>query len=673
MNIVINNITVTITNNPKFSEKIKTLVNQIRTEDFIIQTIQAFKKMDNKPTFTQYIQGINLNVLTQNMIDMITELNSKTIPNSNKPIECCKGFANLWGIESMSTSYMIRLICHSFMNTTNINIIIDLTRFNKDILLWKDINTFITIKIDNTDMKHARLVRRAIAGLGPSGCGKTTFAKKVLSNLNISNVCAIDGGNSRDQSIAWQLITTSVNMIKDLYNTFTTGYPVSKDLVLKFIRNFDISVYIPDTAASDFNKTTSSSSLAKVKILKTRILDRMKINELDPDWIFLCVWQHLNDTQLYTPCNFPDSYKCIGCDVSGKNREKTEGKKYDPNGYMFSLMAANNYLKTHTGLKIIVHNSGSGSIKSVIWSNDRRLLQSFDETKYLRIHSECKYIHKTLTDKKIKFSSLQQISEDTDTDEPPTFVIVSHSTRIQCLLETYNKKPTINTRFKNGCIIKIEINTNITWTVEYEGEISENSKRPEDKYLYYKTGQICQVPNMYGVKSCCIYIVRHGEGSHNLPHLINYKQDTSLTENGKLQAINTGIMLNHILEKEPDMWFVSKLQRTHQTLNYMLTNTNYNQVDFNVLPCSHEVSSCEGDTIVAAENRSNCKNKCYKIGLHSINWTYYKESDSDNFCSARNMLQVATEMYENMIAPKTPTGGRTRRLKPKRKTRKRLS
>jgi broad specificity phosphatase PhoE len=670
MYIVINKIRVTIQNyNTNYADKIKQLLNQIEEENHIIVKIKQYKQMDPKPNILEYIQNFVkektgtdtktfTKTFTKSMTSLITDLDNKTVSNSSKPIVCCAGFTDVWGIESRSTSYLIRLICNSFMNTTNIHIIIDLKHFKKDVLLWDNINKFITITIDDINVKHGRVKRRAIAGLGPSGCGKTTFAKKVLANLNLENVCAIDGGNSRDESIAWQLITTSVNMIKDLYKTFTTGYPVSKDLVLEFIRKFDISVYIPDTAASDFNT------------FNTRILDRMNINELDPNWIFLCVWQHLNTSNFYK-CNFPKPYKCIGCDVSGKNREKTEGKKYNSTGYPLSLNAANKYLKTHTGLKIIVHNSGSASNKSVIWSNDRGFLQKFDAKEFLRIHSDCTYIHKTLTDNKILLSSLK-ILEDTDTDDPPTFVIVSHNTRIQCLLETYNGKPESKKRFKNGCIIKIEINTHITWTVEYAGEISENSNRSEDTYLYYNIGQICQTPNKYGLKSCCIYLVRHGEGSHNLPHIIKNIYDAPLTDNGISQATNTGIMLNHILEKEPDMWFVSKLQRTHQTLNHMLTNTMYGEVDFNVLPCSHEVSSCNGDIIVAPENQSLCKNKCGNIGLHSINWKYYNNI-SIRFCSNKNMLQVATEMYEAMIAPKTPTGGRTRRLKPKRKTRKRLS
>ena len=277
----------------------------------------------------------------------------------------------------------------------------------------------------------------------------------------------------------------------------------------------------------------------------------------------------------------------------------------------------------------------------------------------------------------MKFAIPDKLVTDTDTDVPPTFVIVSHNTRIQCLLDEY-EKPEVKTMFRNGCIIKIVIDDNITWNLIYEGEISEDN--PKQGEVYYKLGQLCRKENEQGLPSCCIYLIRHTEGTHNTTKIHIYR-DTSLTPIGVQQAENTGEALKQILEneKEPDMWFVSDLQRTHQTLNNILKDTKYNEVDFHVLPCSHETSKKCTSRGMAPENHPDGKTRS-KIDDHTINWTFYNETQGKHLCKNRNMLLIATFMYDDLttndlkteLQPEAKPSGGTRRLKPKRKTRKRF-
>ena len=657
----INNITVTITNHAQSD----TLITNITREQFMITQIHEFKKqMDNfknqrsnsQPDIQTYLTNILIqkSKFMEYSLGILSELARKSY--SGEEIICCKDFPLLWKIELYSTSYMIRLICNSFKNIKdNIHIIIDLTHV-KDIFIWNNIKNNITIQINNEDMNRNPKTRRAIVGLGPSGCGKTFVADEVLEALQYVNVCSIDGGFSREHSIAWQLITTSDKMIKDLYKTFTFNNTIhARDIVLDFIRKFDISVYIAETVTGDF--------------ISQKLYSSIKISDIDKDWIFLYVWQHLNNSSLFK-CTFPKEYKCRGCDVSGKTREKSEGKKYSSNGYPASFKAASAYLRDHNGTKILVHNSGLLKTKNVVWSNNRDILERFNQDKYLRIQSECTHIHKTLTNNKMKFALTET---DTYTDVPPTFVIVSHNTRIQCLLNEY-EKPTEKTRFMNGCIIKIVIDDNITWTLEYQGEISKGNLRKDE--LYYSLGQLCRTKNKQRLPSCCIYLIRHTEGTHNTVKFHIYT-DTSLTPNGIQQAKNTGNELKKILKTQPDMWFVSDLQRTHQTLNTILKDTKYNNVDFHVLQCSHEtINNCTSRG-VALENTPNGKKRS-KIDDHTINWTFYNETQGKYLCTNRNMLLIATFMYDDLttnnlaheLQPETKPSGGTRRLKPKRKTRK---
>jgi bisphosphoglycerate-dependent phosphoglycerate mutase len=142
-------------------------------------------------------------------------------------------------------------------------------------------------------------------------------------------------------------------------------------------------------------------------------------------------------------------------------------------------------------------------------------------------------------------------------------------------------------------------------------------------------------------KNIDIYIIRHGEGTHNIKKGLKKKltqvfgnNDTELTKNGINQAINAGNALKKYLINNKitkfDYLFGSKLKRTRQTLINILGQIDIE--NFNIpkhiiiLPCSHELSkfkesiNCDElneSTFIPSENRANCV--CGATDTMSIN------------------------------------------------------
>ena len=281
-------------------------------------------------------------------------------------------------------------------------------------------------------------------------------------------------------------------------------------------------------------------------------------------------------------------------------------------------------------------------------------------------------------------------------------LITTHNARIQCFLETtFSKshgylKQGERIRFQNASALRLSFEVqknpeNITYSLElvYPGEldakkmkgayyckdvkeecrsfpyISANMASPEfEKTMAqlqgennnYTTNEFTQMllsdfPN----NTLVFYIIRHGEAEHNKPTTIatktHMKRDTSLTKNGRAQAIRAGMHLRKVFgsfgESTIDYLFCSDLLRTRQTMagticslsSPFTTLSNYPEVneaiaslpqDFNreqaqdyqitcpdymtVLPCAHELAYSEGGDcdkkskgkLSAKENLPNC-------------------------------------------------------------------
>jgi hypothetical protein len=198
-------------------------------------------------------------------------------------------------------------------------------------------------------------------------------------------------------------------------------------------------------------------------------------------------------------------------------------------------------------------------------------------------------------------------------------------------------------------------------------------------------------------------MIRHGQGTHNLPKGFAKKwrqltvPDTELTDIGKNQAKKAGEKLRTILvinykklvdnntlklqtiqESKPEPYdylhlFVSDLRRTHQTMVSLIAGIiqNTENVTMNitpqaiVLPCSHELEFDKNDGIcdsnqpfvqkLASENRTCCRIYDPKSTNKSINPSCKMTTSDDANClklsldgvqSSSNKLNIDWSKYD---------------------------
>jgi broad specificity phosphatase PhoE len=206
-------------------------------------------------------------------------------------------------------------------------------------------------------------------------------------------------------------------------------------------------------------------------------------------------------------------------------------------------------------------------------------------------------------------------------------LLVSHNSRMQCLLETIVPTISKKIRFQNCAIMELILSPKfVKLSHIYSGEITESEKRtprpfyatdgesenPDAKFVKYKEVQFIGTtecdkifkklkikyadvdPN--GIK---FYIIRHGISEHNENFFLkklHYKLDTSLVESGKTAAINAGKFISTILPKIARPLYriyVSDLKRTYQTVTTIMQTCSKecNAIKAIVLPCASEVAN----------------------------------------------------------------------------------
>lgn len=214
-------------------------------------------------------------------------------------------------------------------------------------------------------------------------------------------------------------------------------------------------------------------------------------------------------------------------------------------------------------------------------------------------------------------------------------------------------------RFMNCSILEVTINMDtITINLIYSGNLAE--KKPERVYfvtqpdyeeiknkspqeLGYKPTPFFEVSvknNYYplnGKDKFVFYIVRHGQGTHNVKKSL--EKDTSLTGIGTGQAYAAGDYFRKYISygyaKMPQFLFISDLKRTRQTLENFLSGTKTRiRAPIAVLPCSHELiykkdGNCDGaQGITAPENTTSYSGSNHeKFDTASVN---YASSDSSS-------------------------------------------
>jgi broad specificity phosphatase PhoE len=270
-----------------------------------------------------------------------------------------------------------------------------------------------------------------------------------------------------------------------------------------------------------------------------------------------------------------------------------------------------------------------------------------------------------------------------------TSILVSHNTRIQCLLDSIHPHfgffPTSEKiRFQNCVVLKLEIGpSHASLSMIYSGELSdkERSKVSNDRpyfvnenlshegYIEYpkmethdsiKRMQISNALHLPLLEDTYVfYLIRHGQALHNqkilgMPSTMGMILDTPITKEGSqsglLQARRAGQFLGNlgVRIKSGDIVFVSDLIRTYETAKEITSFIGDGGSQFVVLPCANELSqkgengNCDVATAdssirkkMARENYSACvvnngifeKNKCNKdVDWQSIYLPFYGNS-----------------------------------------------
>ena len=239
-----------------------------------------------------------------------------------------------------------------------------------------------------------------------------------------------------------------------------------------------------------------------------------------------------------------------------------------------------------------------------------------------------------------------------------TSVVATHDNRIQQFLKIFRIRG-----FKpNNCAILKMMITISGGSPHVLIEHIWNGSHPVYDLMYNSIINIETlnqlIPSKYHTRLCqyTFYIIRHGQGIHNLKgELFNNlsRSDPYLTEEGEIQAITTGFFLQQLEIPNIDAYFVSTLQRTHQTLARFLRGM-FGQpqiINATVLPRSEEISKLN----LGSENDSDCfsirntgsffRSK-YNIAINqiercniieylglilNINWNFWKENSSSIF------------------------------------------
>jgi len=260
-------------------------------------------------------------------------------------------------------------------------------------------------------------------------------------------------------------------------------------------------------------------------------------------------------------------------------------------------------------------------------------------------------------------------------------LIVTHSNRIEQFLKLFiNEKIHVN----NCSVIQIKlfssgiVGTYITIDEIWNGDIqikNEILKRTKISDFEKFSKSFLKGYNIRKNINYVFYIIRHGQGFHNLftnklKNLVN--SDPELTELGINQSRNTGQFLQSYISDKIDFYFVSTLLRSHQTMLYLLETFLVGNigkvVTAIVLPKSEEISSFGNP---GKENISDCfKNDEEKISiagldrcsmlqikdklLLNINWDFFQNSIIVNNA---NMITYAVQyIIENqIIIPTKPT------------------
>ena len=321
-----------------------------------------------------YFQDIN-----KKLREVITNMKKSKSGSDSRDewIECkseCEIYClKMMSVEIYSTAYMLRLLSTSVIgDIDNYKIVFIIRQENISKLTgkWENDSQYFDIKTtDSNENKTGRL----IMGFGPSASGKTYCAKHIIELMAKVDITfpkfflTIDGGIYREKSCIYQKIVeicqkidiaglsnlVSASVLTTLKTIFDSNI-IKKNmkiflLLQKNKNNQKINLYVPDTIT------------ACVVSCKSLYQDYIDITG-DKNWIGLMIYQHKSGKE----CPYPKQYKCVGCEESGKSREKKEGKKYSSTAWSNSYRNGNESISQAPKYRFRIHNSGGKKTNGLI-------------------------------------------------------------------------------------------------------------------------------------------------------------------------------------------------------------------------------------------------------------------------------------------------------------------
>lgn len=269
--------------------------------------------------------------------------------------KCYETLTKYLNMEFKLTAFMLRILSKSVIDITNENpLVFHITDAARLTGQWEHDKELIDI-VEVEEGKKKRL----IMGFGPSASGKTFWTENVIKMMDEADpnfpkvFMSVDGGIIREFSEIYQEVVRNTPKIILGFKNLTQGEKMAptngaKKAMKKYLfkqkekndGNSVISIYVPETLSKCKIPMIACNSYYK---------DFMELTGDKDSWIGMYIWQERD--------------KCI---VSGKAREKKEGKKYTDKYYPTSKRYGLQEMKKGMGGRIDIHNSGTRDEKSTI-------------------------------------------------------------------------------------------------------------------------------------------------------------------------------------------------------------------------------------------------------------------------------------------------------------------
>ena len=294
-------------------------------------------------------------------------------------------------------------------------------------------------------------------------------------------------------------------------------------------------------------------------------------------------------------------------------------------------------------------------------------------------------------------------------------IIATHNARIRCFLDMFFRSEN-EIRMKNCAIIRFVVTrSNISVEMVYGGELDpkEVDKVGRDYYIANEgektpnsiVGEVVfqkqdfpfghlgitsdvNIKELFSIFDTYVfYIVRHGQGVHNLSGATHMILDTDITPLGREQAERAGKKLGEIMKKNDDNYlnftFASDLVRTRQTIVGLYEGLLKVEPKFIfpkiiiILSCAHELKyskkgncdknasllkigtrendpKCSNFAVLPQNKISNSNSECNQLHFNNmdiqLDWSHYLRHNNNKMrgmnCSVTNMIEVAMNVIK---------------------------